>query len=276
VPAAGEKENPPVRILDSGFFDWNGSYSPDGRQVTFASFRSGYAETWVANSDGSNPRQVTFLEGLVAGTARWSPDGRELCFSSNKPGNVDIYIAAAAGGIPRQLTTDPSSEFFCSWSRDGRWVYFDSGRSGRRELWKVSAGGGAAVQVTRNGGVFAQETPDGRSLFFTKAGLLEPGAPGLWRMPAEGGLETQVLPNVVSDGFSVVERGIYVLNRTADPGPAIEFYDFASRRVRRITRLAIEGELHSWGFVVSPDERSFLYTVWRPPKADIVLVENFR
>jgi dipeptidyl aminopeptidase/acylaminoacyl peptidase len=220
---------------------------------------------------------VTFLEGLTAGSARWSPDGQELCFGSNKPGNGDIYAVPAAGGIPRRLTTDPSNEWFCSWSRDGRWVYFDSSRSGRREVWKVPAQGGTAVQVTRSGGVFAQETQDGGSLFFTKANLFEAsGPPGLWRMPAEGGEEKQVLPNVVSDGFSVVERGIYVLNRTADPGPAIEFYDFATGRVRRIARLAIEGELHMWGFAVSPDERSFLYTAWRLPKADIVLVENFR
>jgi hypothetical protein len=45
---------------------------------------------------------------------------------------------------------------------------------------------------------------------------------------------------------------------------------------RRIAPLAIDGELHGWGFAVSPDERSFLYTVWPVPKSDIVLVENFR
>jgi hypothetical protein len=95
-------------------------------------------------------------------------------------------------------------------------------------------------------------------------------------MPTDGGEETQVLSNVVSDGFSVVARGIYNLNRNADPGPAIEFYDFTTRRASRVAVLAIEGELHGWGFAVSPDERSFLYTVWPKPKSDIVLVENFR
>jgi hypothetical protein len=46
--------------------------------------------------------------------------------------------------------------------------------------------------------------------------------------------------------------------------------------VSRVAALSIEGELHSWGFAVSPDERSFLYTVWPKPRSDIVLVENFR
>jgi hypothetical protein len=36
------------------------------------------------------------------------------------------------------------------------------------------------------------------------------------------------------------------------------------------------GFLHHWGFAVSPDERTFLYTAWPKPKSDIVLVENFR
>ena len=276
-PAAREKQKPPVRILASDWDDWNGPYSPDGRLIAFTSFRSGNSEIWVSDGDGSNPRQITFLDGLYTGTASWSPEGRELCFSSNNPGNGDIYVIPAVGGIPRQLTTDPSNEWFCSWSRDGQWVYFDSSRSGRREVWKVHARGGTATQVTRSGGVFAQEAPDGRSLFFTKANLFEPGPPpGLWRMPAEGGQEAQVLPNVASDGFSVVGRGIYHLNRNAQPGPAIEFYDFATDRVSRIAVLAIEGHLHSFGFAVSPDERNFLYTVWPKPKCDIVLVENFR
>jgi hypothetical protein len=46
--------------------------------------------------------------------------------------------------------------------------------------------------------------------------------------------------------------------------------------VSRVAVLAIEGELHGRGVAVSPDERSFLYTVWPKPKSDIVLVENFR
>jgi hypothetical protein len=95
-------------------------------------------------------------------------------------------------------------------------------------------------------------------------------------MPAEGGEEAQVLPSVTTDGFSVVGRGIYYLNRQADPGPAIEFHDFASGRASRVAAFSIEGELHGAGFAVSPDERSFLYTVWPKPKSDIVLVENFR
>jgi hypothetical protein len=95
-------------------------------------------------------------------------------------------------------------------------------------------------------------------------------------MAADGGEETRVLADVTFDNFRIVERGIYYLNPQANPGPAIEFYDFATGRVSPIALLATEGELHCCGFAVSPDERSFLYTVWPKPKCDIVLVENFR
>jgi Tol biopolymer transport system component len=144
-PAAGEAQRPPVRILASNLFDVSGAFSPDGRRIAFTSYRSGYAEIWVSDSDGSQPRQLTFLKGLLTTFPRWSPDGREISFFSDKPGNLDIYVVPAAGGIPRQLTSETSNEASSSWSGDGRWIYFDSSRSGRREVWKVPAAGGTAT-----------------------------------------------------------------------------------------------------------------------------------
>ena len=70
----------------------------------------------------------------------------------------------------------------------------------------MPAGGGAGVQVTRNGGLLGQESPDGRYLYFMKP---LPGAPGygeavgLWRTPVEGGEETQVLATVYKRAFEV-------------------------------------------------------------------------
>ena len=64
-------------------------------------------------------------------------------------------------------------------------------------MWKVPAQGGAAIQVTRNGGGLPVESPDGKSLYFAKGD----GATGPWKMPVEGGPETQVVKAVYRANF---------------------------------------------------------------------------
>jgi Tol biopolymer transport system component len=63
----------------------NGSYSPDGKQIVYASTQSGHSEIWVMNADGSGQTQVTFatdskdrMRTLHPGrrTAARSPFGR--------------------------------------------------------------------------------------------------------------------------------------------------------------------------------------------------------
>lgn len=59
-------------------------YSPDGKRVLFNSTRSGHAEIWICDSDGANPRQLTFLEDPLTTKGSWSPDGRQIAFMSPK------------------------------------------------------------------------------------------------------------------------------------------------------------------------------------------------
>src|SRR5438270_13861048 len=57
--------------------------------------------------------------------------------------------------------------------------------------WKVSAHGGEPVPVTQHGGAHAKESADGRFLFYLKA---DAPVASLWKVPASGGEEKQVLP----------------------------------------------------------------------------------
>ncbi len=150
------------------------------------------------DADGSNADGVFLQAGTSCGTARWSPDGQRIAFDFNAEGNIDIYVIRASGGKPIALTTDPADDVAPSWSRDGKWVYFTSKRTGRYEVWKVSAGGGKAVPVTRNGGGTAFESPDGKSIYYTKGDF----SGSLWKMPVSGGEESQVLPSVVNRALS--------------------------------------------------------------------------
>ena len=272
--AAGLR-NPPARLISSTREDHSPQFSPDGRRIAFASDRSGSTEIWVCESDGANPLQLTFFDGPVAGTPRWSPDGREIVFDSRPGGNADIFVVSAAGGKPRPLTADPSSDTVPSWSHDGLWVYFRSSRSGAFQIWKVPAGGGAPVQVTKQGGFEAFESPDGRVLYYTKGR----GPGGIWQVPVQGGEETPVL-ELKHAGYwrywALLNDGIYFVAREADSSPRLKFFSFATRQVTPMATLEKEPLSDPTGLSVSPDQRSILYVQADQSVSDIILVENFR
>ena len=48
-----------VRLTDAPGYDAEGSYSPDGKQIIFTSFRDGDAEIYIMDADGKNPRRIT-------------------------------------------------------------------------------------------------------------------------------------------------------------------------------------------------------------------------
>ena len=111
-------------------------------------------------------------------------------FDSRPEGHWDIFVVGINGGKPRRLTNEPSIEFVPSWSRDGKWVYFASDRSGQEQVWKLPTSGGQAVQVTRNGGFAALESPDGKFVYYAKN---EEVPTSLWKVPVDGGEEIGVL-----------------------------------------------------------------------------------
>jgi len=206
----------------------------------------------------------------VCGTARWSPDGQRVAFDFDPEGNPDIYVIRASGGKPIRLTTNSANDFAPSWSRDGNWIYFASNRTSRFEVWKVSAGGGKEVQVTRNGGETAFESPDGKSIYYTKTYHRS----ALWKMPASGGEENQVLPSVANRAFSLVNEGIYFIPvQGADRKSSIQFLSFATNQAKTVAPMSgppIEG------LSVSPDGRFLLFSQNDEAGSDLMLVENFR
>ncbi|OGU03840.1 MAG: peptidase S9 [Gemmatimonadetes bacterium RBG_16_66_8] len=77
IPVAGGE---PVRLTD-----WPGSevaqqWRPDGRRIGFLSARSGSMQLWEINPDGSDPRQVTNLEGGID-NFRYAPTGTHVSFT---------------------------------------------------------------------------------------------------------------------------------------------------------------------------------------------------
>jgi eukaryotic-like serine/threonine-protein kinase len=244
-------------------------YSPDGRKIAFQSNRSGTFEVWTCDADGSNCLQLTSFGGPMCGSPRWSPDGRWIAFDARTERRSEIYVIAAHGGSPQQLTRGTGGprvdNSVPSWSPDGRWLFFTSNRTGREEIWKIPMGGGQAAQVTRSGGLYALSSPDGQHLYYMKT----PSAGSLFRMPADGGEERQVVSRQVGwASFCVTAKGVYFLT-----DKSIDLLDPETGRVSTVTVL---DQRQRKDLCVSPDGRYFIWSQLDRNSADLMLVENFR
>ncbi len=260
----------PTKLISSTYVDHIPRFSPDGRHITFASYRSGYSEIWVCDRDGSNPVQLTRFAGPETALPAWSPDARQIAFGSKGQGLDDVYVIDAQGGSPRQLTSGPSDDGAPCYSRDGNWIYFESDRTGRFEIWKTRLDGHETIRVTRKGGNLPRLSPDGKFIYYLKESGGESGS--LWRKPVDGGDERQILPVVYANDYAVVSRGIYFIP-TADPPSSVNFLSF---KTGKVTRLLTLPRMPAWGFDVSPDEQEILFTQFNGGGADLMLIENFR
>jgi hypothetical protein len=139
-------------------------------------------------------------------------------------------------------------------------------------VWKVTGEGGEAVQVTSQGGGMAFESPDGKYVYYVK------DAPGIWKVPVDGGEEALVLGSFKSENFgdwAVVDNGIYFINPDGRDGVAIEFFNFSSRQVKQIASLG-KVLIYIHGIAVGSDRRHILYTQEDQHGGDIMMVENVR
>jgi Tol biopolymer transport system component len=259
-------------LISSTRNDISPQFSPDGNRVAFVSTRSGHPEIWVCNSDGSNAVQLTSFAGPLMSTPRWSPDGQRIAFDSDAAGEWDIYVVGANGGKPQRMTAHPANDGDPSWSHDGQWIYFDSARAGAQQVFKIPANGGEAIQVTRDGGFAPLESPDGKSLYYTKA----LAATSLWKIPAEGGQGTKILDGLSSYlSLAIADAGVYFV--PLQKPTLIQFLSFASNQIRSVVNLEkpIEAAAVGSGLALSPDGRWILFTQFDQAGSELMLVENF-
>lgn len=173
-----------------------------------------------------------------------------------------------------------------SWSRDWKWIYFGSSLESRGipRIWKAPEAGPAdrAIQITRDGGAQALESPDGKTLYFTRS---EKGF-GLWRMPAtaadDRSAELAIRDTVTTGWWWVASRGVYYMDvRERVNGPVaskaakpVFLFDPAAGKTQRVAGL--EGHVISWqaDFFVTDDGRSALYSSMTGENIDLMVAPS--
>jgi serine/threonine protein kinase/Tol biopolymer transport system component len=254
------------------------AYSPDGRKIAFESNRANNATNiWISDADGANP--ILLAGGsTLNGSPSWSPDGRWIAFDSRRDGNGEIYVVSADGGAPRRLTNHPADDLIPCWSQDGKWIYFVSTRNGNADLFRVPPAGGEPEQITHSGAWAPHESPDGKFIYYTRrlvtsSMLFTAAKSPLFRIPADGGEETQVLDSVCDREWVVTEQGIWFIWPTAHSRAEGRYFDFATRKTNVAATI---NKPVTIGLAMSPDGRYLLYNQIDHSGSELLLVENFR
>jgi TolB protein len=164
-----------VRLTDAPGYDAEGSYSPDGSQIIFTSFRDGDAEIYIMDADGANPRRITHAKGYDGGPF-FSPDGERIIYRSDRKDNdlLQIFVNNAEGTAERQLTDDRNVNWGPYWHPDGRHIIYATSEHGHTnyELYLMDVDSGHRERISFHEGFDGLPVfnADGTKLLWTSSG----------------------------------------------------------------------------------------------------------
>jgi uncharacterized protein YdcH (DUF465 family) len=88
------------------------TWSPDDRQIAFASDRAGKFQIFAMNYDGSNVRRLTEDKGEDS-SPPWAPDGASILFVSDREGEHPALFLMAADGSQQHRLVFSKRQDFC-------------------------------------------------------------------------------------------------------------------------------------------------------------------
>ncbi|MGC9158184.1 MAG: Tol-Pal system beta propeller repeat protein TolB [Terracidiphilus sp.] len=166
------------------------AWSEDGTKIAFSSSRSGDAQIWVVNTDGSNLHRITYLPGPNVSPA-WNPrTNAQIAWVSGRTGEPQIYIMDQDGSNVRRMT-DGGYAVSPSWSPNGMFLTFSwnrkygPGAPGGQDIYVMDIASMRWLQLTHDSGNndFPCWAPDGRHIVFQRS---IGGRTEIWTMLADG------------------------------------------------------------------------------------------
>ena len=140
------------------------SVSPDEREIVFVSDSGGHANLWIAATDGSAARPITFETDpeVAVGLPLWSPRGDLIAFVRSKPTQAELWGISPDGSNLRQLVHGWAPCF----SADGRWLYYWRLGVEPGGIARLPIDGGPAEFIRTGSGLeLPAISPDGTTLF---------------------------------------------------------------------------------------------------------------
>ena len=200
-----------TRLTFAPGWDLNPVWTPDGRQVAFASDRDGTPHLYLKAADGAGAvERLTESENDQYPYA-FTPDGRQLVFLEMQ--NLDLVVLSLEGS-PEPLLATEFSERNGEISPDGLWLAYESNASGQYEIYvrpfpNVEDG---QWLISNGGGTRPLWAPDGRELFYLAPGRRLMAVPV---EPVEPVETVQTEPSFAPGNAEEVFGGYYVAGGAA-------------------------------------------------------------
>jgi Tol biopolymer transport system component/predicted Ser/Thr protein kinase len=147
-------------------------WSPDGKNIVFASYRAGHPDLYIKPTDGSAEERVLLKSDDIKVPTGWSRDGRFLLFMAVSPKTRnDIWALPMQGQQkPLPVLQTQFNETGGTFSPDGRWIAYTSNESGALEVYvrpfSPDGGTGAKWLVSKGVAGYPRWRADGKRLFY--------------------------------------------------------------------------------------------------------------
>jgi Tol biopolymer transport system component/DNA-binding winged helix-turn-helix (wHTH) protein len=218
----------------------NFNWSPDGKRIVYASFKSGAANVWTIDADGGEKKWTNYTgEAAAVSGYQWSPDSQKIVFFAQmKPPDEktlrSFRVCWTDGAQTETIYETTDTIRILGWSQDGSEVFVAQRRINAETkektvlLLRIPIGVGAKPQtiteLRRTDFDKPRLSPDAQSFIYAASD--EQGeSENLYLLPASGGGAPQRLtdnrePNVYYSGVTFAPDGKAVFYSKQSSGDA--------------------------------------------------------
>ena len=109
-------------------------YSPDGKNIVYASNESGSMNIYMCDADGANVRRLTGTDACYNGGPFFSPDGKSVIFRADREHKdlLQLYLINCQGTEEKQLTNNEHVNWAPFWHPNNQLIAYTTSKHGHK------------------------------------------------------------------------------------------------------------------------------------------------